>query len=367
VARLERLVRFGGRQRVRARRCRESVLMLLAVFVSIGCGTALGQSRARRQTDPAVARMGKGFVSRTARVNGTMLYTVRGGKGPAVLLLHVFPQDWYEFHRIMPRLARKFTVVAVDPRGAARSAATIGGYDAANLANDVHQLMGQLKLARVYVVGHDVGGMVAYAFAWLFPRAARGVMILDVPLPGLDPWDEIKGNPRLWHIGFHQTPGLPEKLIAGRQRIYFGEGFFKRHTFNRQAIRQADVSHYATAYAAPAHLRAGLELYRAFPANEKFNAAQRSVVEVPLVLAGGDHSFGKLIPRVAAALRSHGCANVTIETIQNSGHYVVEEQPKSVAGLIERYASRGSRTGRAGPVRGVPACRSVRAHRRSTL
>jgi pimeloyl-ACP methyl ester carboxylesterase len=325
---------------VSTRRCRGSILMLLAVFVSIGGGTAFGQSRARRQTDPAVARMGKGFVSRTARVNGTMLHYVRGGKGPAVLLVHGFPEDWYEFHRIMPRLARQFTVVAVDLRGVGRSAATAGGYDAANLAKDAHQLVGQLKLARVYVVGHDIGGMVAYAFARLFPRATRGVTILDVPLPGLDPWDEIKGDPRLWHVGFHQTPGLPEKLIAGRQRIYFGEGFFKRHTFNRKAIRQADVSHYATAYAAPAHLRAGLELYRAFPADEKFNAAQRSTIEVPFVLAGGDHSFGKLIPRVAAALRSHGCANVTIETIKNSGHYVVDEQPQRVAWLIERYASR---------------------------
>jgi pimeloyl-ACP methyl ester carboxylesterase len=108
---------------------------------------------------------------------------------------------------------------------------------------------------------------------------------------------------------------------------------------NGKAITDADATHYANSYAAPEQLRAGLEFYRAFPANEKFNAAQRSALEVPIVLAGGDKTAGPTLPRMADSLREHGCAEVTIEVIQNSGHFVSEEQPERVADLIEHYAS----------------------------
>jgi pimeloyl-ACP methyl ester carboxylesterase len=194
---------------------------IFAVFLLIGCGSVFAQFQAEQQVSPLVARLGNGFISDYAKVNGTMLHYVRGGTGPAVILLHGFPQDWYEFHQIMPRLAEKFTVVAVDLRGMGGSTATPGGYDAANMAEDIHQLADQLHLEHVYVVGHDLGGMVAYAFARRYPETARGVMILDVPLAGIGPWEEIQTLPEVWHIRFHQTPDLPEKLIAGRQAIYF--------------------------------------------------------------------------------------------------------------------------------------------------
>jgi len=170
--------------------------------------------------DPAVAALGSGFDSDTAQVNGTTLHYVRGGAGPAIILLHGFPEDWYAYHRIMPQLAKQFTVVAVDLRGIGGSAETAGGYDAANIAEDVHQLAEHLHLEHVYVVGHDIGGMVAYAFARRYPETSRGVMMLDAPLPGLGPWDAVKANPITWHINFQQTPGLPEQLLAGREAIY---------------------------------------------------------------------------------------------------------------------------------------------------
>jgi pimeloyl-ACP methyl ester carboxylesterase len=309
------------------------------LFVLIACSSVFGQAEAKRQIAPEVAKLGKGFVSKTAHVHGTTLHYVRGGTGPAVVLLHGFPQDWYEFHQIMPRLATKFTVIAVDLRGVGGSAAPLDGYDAAHLAEDVHQLAQQLRLERPYIASHDIGGMVAYAYARLYPTYVRGVMILDVPLPGIEPWDEAKANPVLWHIGFHQTPDLPEKLIAGRQFVYFRE-VFNRFTANSRSITDADVTHYVKSYAAPQQLRAGMEFYRAFPANEQFNKEHQSPVDVPIVLAGGDKSFGQLIPRMAESLRKHGCTHVTTEVIQDSGHYVADEQPTSVAELIERYASR---------------------------
>jgi pimeloyl-ACP methyl ester carboxylesterase len=309
-----------------------------AVALSIACAGISAPSPAQEECNPAVAELGAGFVASTADVNGTTLHYVRGGTGPALILLHGFPQDWYEFHQIMPRLAKRFTVIAADLRGIGGSKATPGGYDAANLAEDIRQLVQLLKLERVYLVGHDLGGIVAYAFARLYPEETRGVMILDVPLPGIEPWEDVEADPLLWHINFHQTPDLPEQLIAGRQAVYFRH-FWSLGTVNGDGISDDDAAHYASAYAAPEQLRAGFEMYRALPANEEFNAAQRSAIEVPLVLAGGDQGFGPLLPDIAEALQTHGWTNVTVELIENSGHYVADEQPEAVAALIERHAS----------------------------
>jgi pimeloyl-ACP methyl ester carboxylesterase len=310
------------------------ILKLLAVLVLAACAVILAQSAPRQRIDPGLAMLGGGFVSGTAQANGTTLHYVRGGTGPAIILLHGFPEDWYAYHRVMPLLAKQFTVVAVDLRGIGGSAATAAGYDAANMAEDIHRLMEYLHFEHVYVVGHDIGGMVAYAFARRYPESCRGVMLLDAPVPGLGPWDAVKANPITWHIHFQQTPDLPEQLIAGREAIYF------RHFLHSDTFRDADVARYARAYAAPEHLRAALEIYRAFPANEKFNAAQGSAISLPLVLAPGEHSpFEKLMPSFAEALRAHGCTNVKIEVIQNSVHYVADEQPEAVAELIERDAS----------------------------
>jgi pimeloyl-ACP methyl ester carboxylesterase len=196
------------------------ILKLLAVLVLAACAVILGQSAPRQRIDPGLATLGGAFVSGTAQANGTALHYVRGGTGPAIILLHGFPEDWYEYHRVMPLLAKQFTVVAVDLRGIGGSAATAGGYDAANMAEDVHQLMEYLHFEHVYVVGHDIGGMVAYVFARRYPETCRGVMLLDAPVPGLGPWDAVKANPITWHIHFQQTPDLPEQLIAGREAIY---------------------------------------------------------------------------------------------------------------------------------------------------
>jgi pimeloyl-ACP methyl ester carboxylesterase len=287
----------------------------------------------KQPPDPALAALGSGFISETAQVNRTTLHYVRGGTGSAVILLHGFPEDWNAYHRIMPLLAKQFTVVAVDLRGIGGSAVTADGYDAANMAEDVRQLAEHLHLDHVYVVGHDIGGMVAYAFVRRYPETSRGVMIIDVPLPGIGPWDAVKADPSAWHMKFHQTPDLPEQLLAGREAIYF------RYFLDRDTFSDADVARYARVYAAPEHLRAMLEIYRAFPANEKFNAAQQSAISVPLVLAPGENSpFEKLMPSIATALRAHGCANVKVEVVKNSVHYVADEQPEAVAELIERNA-----------------------------
>lgn len=293
-----------------------------------------GMAQEQQTTSKLVAKMGKDFVTNTAKVNGTTIHYVRGGNGPAVILVHGYPFDWYAYHRVMPLLAKKFTVIAVDLRGVGGSAATMGGYDSPNLAEDIHQLAQQLKLENVYIVGHDIGGMVAYAFARLYPKSTRGVMVLDVPLPGVGPWEESIDGPDFWHIPFHQIPKLPETLVAGRQLEYF---HFMLDPFK---VSDAEIAHYAASYGSPEQLRAGFELYRAFPANGKFNEAQRSSFEIPLVWAAGENSFfAKIRDGMAEGFRALGCKNVKTEIIPGSDHFIAHAQPRKLAELIERNAS----------------------------
>jgi len=304
------------------------VISLFAVL-----GGVWGQTATPYDTDPLVASLGPGFTSGHAKVNATSLYYVRGGSGPAILFLHGFPEDWYEFHKVLPLLASKFSVIAVDLRGVGESAPASSGYDVANLAEDVHELAQQLHLERVYLVGHDIGGIVAYAYARRFPESLRGVMILDSAFPGLPPWEDILANRFFWHIRFHQTD-LPEKLVAGRQTSYF-RYFLSAPTFSAE-----DLAHYVHSYRDPDHLSAAFDTYRAFPADETFFAAQRTNLQLPIVLGSGEHdAFAPYLSKIAEAVRAHGCVNLKTELVKDSAHYVFEEQPRQVANLVDRYAS----------------------------
>ena len=208
------------------------------------------------------------FVSRTATVNGGVLHYMRGGRGPTVVLLHGFPQDWYEWRRIMPRLAMRHTVVAVDLPGVGGSAPSTGRHAAVDVARDVHQLIDQLGLGPAHLVGHDIGGCVAYAFAREFPGSSGTVTVLEVPVPGIEPQLALEIDAPLWHGPFHMTPDLPEALVADRQTIYF-RYFFDEFTTDATAISDADVAHYAAAYGTLDNLRAAFGFYRAMPANAR--------------------------------------------------------------------------------------------------
>jgi len=281
-----------------------------------------------------VAELGGGFRSGFADVNGTRLHYVRGGDGPAVLLLHGFPEDWFAFRDIMPKLAEQFSVVAVDLRGIGRSRATDTGYDAGTLAKDVQQLLEQLAIDDVYVVGHDVGGFVGYVLARRSPDTVRGAMLLESPLPGIGPWAEIERDPRMWHVGFHKTPRLPDRLIAGREFIYLREGFLTGDSFTDEEVR-----HFARAYAAPDGLNAGLGFYRALDETERVVASLTSPTDDPFVLVGSEEVFAPVNPQFAEAIRASGAPNVTVEAVADSGHYIVDDQPEIVTELIERHAA----------------------------
>jgi pimeloyl-ACP methyl ester carboxylesterase len=271
-----------------------------------------------------------GFTSSSVRVNGTRLHYVRGGIGPAVILLHGFPEDWVEYRAIMPRLAKRFTVVAVDLPGIGKSGPASGGYEIPKIAGDIHALAETLKLERPYVVGHDVGGHVAYAYVRRFPDALRGAMILDVPMAGLAGAQEAGAG--FWHVGFILEPGLAEKLVPGRQAAFLG------YFFDMGKFTPAERAYFAGAYQAP-QLHAAFEIYRAMPREAEWNAAQTGPNGVPLTVAVGAKSpFAKLLPTFASGYRAKGMGKVEGATILAAGHYVVADNPGAVAELIERHA-----------------------------
>jgi pimeloyl-ACP methyl ester carboxylesterase len=293
---------------------------------------------AGRDPDSAVAQLDGDFVSGIAAANSTTIHYVRGGNGPALVLLHGFPQDWFEWRRLLPRLAQRFTVIAVDLRGVGGSAAPADGYAAANLAEDVHQLLGALGFDRAHIVGHDIGGWVAYAFTRLHPDSTSTLLIMETPIPGIEPFQHLDIDVPLWHGEFHMIPDLPEALVAGRQAIYFRH-FFDVGTNDNSVITDTDVEHYANAYGDAEHLRSAFEVYRALPANIALNAESIGRVDVPLLLVGGEHVFGAVMPALAENLRAHhGWTDVQVEVLQDGRHYLPEERPDEVATLIERHA-----------------------------
>jgi pimeloyl-ACP methyl ester carboxylesterase len=281
-----------------------------------------------------------GFTSHVVAANGTTLHAVRGGDGPPVLLVHGFPQDWFEWRHVMPRLAGRFTVVAVDLRGVGGSAAPPTGYDAPGLAEDLAALVEQLGLGPVHLVGHDIGGWVAYTLTRLRPDLVRSVVVLETLLPGIDPPDAPEITVPMWHGGFHMVPDLPEALVEGRQATYF-RYFFDVGTAGDGVIGDAETAHYAQAYGDREHLRAAFEVYRAIPADARFNATRTDRVDVPLLLVGGEQVFGPTMLALAPHLRArYGWTDVEATVVAGGRHYLPDEFPDAVADLVERHADR---------------------------
>jgi pimeloyl-ACP methyl ester carboxylesterase len=283
-----------------------------------------------------------GFESITADLGGVSLHYVRGGKGPTLLLVHGFPQDWYEWRGVLPRLAASSTVVAVDLRGVGGSDAPPDGYDAATMAGDLHRLVHGLGLGPVDIVGHDIGGWVAYAYAALHPAQTRTAMIIETLIPGIEPFADADLDVPLWHGEFHMIPDLPEALVADRQETYF-RYFFDVGTKSDGVITDDDVRHYAAAYGDADHLRAAFEVYRAIPANATANAERRDPIAVPLLLVGGEHVFGPALADVATNLHStYGWMNVSTAVVADGQHYLIEERPDDIVRLIEGHIDRVS-------------------------
>lgn len=312
----------------------------LLVCATLTLGLACEYARAAETTQPSTTRELAGFVAGTADVRGARLHYRKGGAGPPVILVHGFPEDGSAFDQVMPRLARTFTVVVPDLRGIGRSVASTPAFDAQTLAADLAQLAAALNLERPYVVGHDMGGIVVHAMGRQYQQQLRGVMLIENPLPGLKPWDEIAADPALWHINFQQAP-VAETLIAGRQEAYFQAQFFTPGLQDKRAMDADKLRRYAAAYRSPAQLSAGLGLYRATPANAAFNQSHRDTIGIPLALIGGAKGIGRGMAPMADDLRAHGWSHVTLEIVPGA-HYLLDESPDEIVAAIEKHAAEGS-------------------------
>ena len=275
------------------------------------------------------ATVNKMFSHHKVLANSIKLHYVTGGRGPAVLLLHGWPQTWWEWRWIMPSLAEQFTVVALDLRGFGDSEKPMGGYDAANLCADVGALLDHLGLDRVHLVGHDLGGLVAYAFTRLYSKRVEKLAIADAPLPlfGLDVpmWPQIEKQ--LWHLNFFHVPDLPEALIGGREQMFL-TWFFKNGAYDTSAITAADIEEYTRAYTAPGALRSGFAFNRARELSAaEVKAAAQTKMTTPLLFLGNELTrLGDLFAEPLKEIAT----NFHIATVPRSGHWMPEENPSFV-------------------------------------
>lgn len=288
--------------------------------------------------DPAKVVLGAAFTFYTVQLRDASIQYVSGGSGPSIIFLHGFSQDWYEFSKVMCLLANRYSVIAVDLRGIGESKATRAAYDAETQAHDIHELTSQLAIKDPYIVGHDMGGMIAYAYARLYPSETRGVVILDGPLPGTASTDLMVKMPFLWHFAFHRLPRLPEWLVGGHEYTYFKRAFFLRFAKNKQAMTDADMRHYASAYKIPEQLRARPGLYRTYRKNRVFMRSHRDELDVPLFLIEGDYGSGKPGPTANELTKKFGCRNVTAQVAAGCGHFMASEQPHVIADLLQNQA-----------------------------
>ena len=272
------------------------------------------------------------------------LHVVEAGDPAArpVVFLHGWPQSWAEWQQLMTIAAGEFHAIAIDLPGVGES--TPGAVDGSKrtLAAVVHALIERLDLKDATLVGHDIGGMVAYAYLRRYQDLA-GVVIVDVAIPGLDPWDEVLRNPYIWHFAFHAIPKLPELLVEGRQAPYL-DYFFDVLSVDPTRIAPDARATYARAYASDEALTAGFAFYRAFPQDANDNlAGAREETSTPLLYIRGAHSRGDL-NRYANGLRAAGVASLTAQLIPDAGHFIPDEQPadlwQAILEFIKAQASK---------------------------
>jgi len=224
---------------------------------------------------------------------GVALHYVTAGDGArTIVLLHGFPQTWREWLQVMPSLVDAgYRVVAVDYRGAGHSSRPLDGYDKRTMAADIRRLVrDELRIiGPIVLVGHDIGLMVAYAYAQMFRDEVSQLAVIDAPLPGTRVFDRLRADPRVWQFAFHSVRDIPEMLIAGRERAYL-QAFFNARLYNVAAITDQELDAYASAYSAPGALRAGLELYRAFDRDIEHS---RQWLTIPVLAVGGQARRGR--------------------------------------------------------------------------
>lgn len=270
------------------------------------------------------------FQSRDMAANGTTLHVRVGGAGPAVVLLHGYGETGDMWAPLAAALMKDHTVVVPDLRGMGLSAHPDGGYDKATQGRDIAAILDQIKIDKFALVTHDIGNMVGFALATQNPDRVTRFALLDAPVPGVGPWEEILKNPLLWHFRFG-GPDM-ERLVAGRERIYL-DRFWNEFSADPKKFDEASREHYAALYTLPGAMHSGFAQFAAFDQDAIDNRAWLATgkrLTMPVLGIGGAKSFG---PTMALVMRS-AATDVREGVIADSGHWLMEEQPEATVKMV---------------------------------
>jgi len=274
----------------------------------------------------------KTAVSRTAEIDGVRFHYLTAGHGAPVILLHGYAETSLMWRPIIPLLAKRFTVIAPDLPGIGDSSIPPNGLDMKTAATRVHAFARSLGIERARVVGHDIGLMVAYAYAAQFPAEVEKLVLMDAFLPGVGEWEAVYNNPGFWHFRFNGP--TPEALVKGRERTYF-EHFWNDFAADKaRSIPEADRKTYTAAYSRPGRMRAGWAYFVSFPqAAKDFAELSQTKLPMPLLVIGGEKALGEVLGEQAKLVAS----DVTVNVLKDTGHWVLEERPKETTDALEEF------------------------------
>jgi len=308
------------------------------------CGAVLILALFSQTPSPGAAPVAAGgtgpIAERTAVADGLKLRYLIAGHGPAILLLHGYAETSRMWRPLIPRLAANFTVIAPDLPGIGGSDIPADGLDMTRAAARVHALVKGLGVDKAVVVGHDIGLMVAYAYAAQFPAEVGRLVLMDAFLPGVEGWEAIYNHPAIWHFRFNGP--TPEALVKGRERTYF-EHFWNDFAADKtRSIPEADRHAYAADYARPGRMRAGWAYFVSFQkAAQDFAQFSRTMLTMPVLSIGGDKANGDALARQVKLVASDAAS----VTLANTGHWVMEENPRETTEALLRFL--GAQTGTA--------------------
>ncbi len=271
--------------------------------------------------------------SRDAKIDNVQLHYLTAGQGPAVLLLHGYAETSRMWRPLIPKLAEKFTVIAPDLPGIGDSSIPADNkIDMITAAKQIHDLVRSLKIDKGRVVGHDIGLMVAYAYAAQFPAETEKLAVMDAFLPGVPGWEPIYNAPNIWHFRFNGE--YPEKLVKGRERTYFEYFWNVLAADKTHSIPEADRKAYTEAYSRPERMHAGWAYFVSWPQLAKdFAQLSQTKLTMPVLSIGGDKSLGKEL----AAQMKLVATDVTIVVLKDTGHWISEERPKETTDALLKF------------------------------
>lgn len=262
---------------------------------------------------------------------GADIYVRWGGSGTVVVLVHGYAENSDSWAPLAADLMKDHTVVVPDLRGIGRSSKPEGGYDKKAQAKDLRAVVTALGFDKTAVVAHDIGNMVACAYAAMYPDKVDRLVVMDAPIPGIEPWNTILLNPGVWHFNFHGRDA--ERLVAGRERIYF-DRIWNDFTGDPSKPDEGTRSFFTATYAQPGGMRAGFAQFTAFSTDAADNKVFEQVkLTMPVLAVGGEKSFGSL----QAVIMRHVAINVQEAVVPNSGHWLMEESPDYTVSLVRKF------------------------------